>query len=299
MATIAGERTGDLPVWMRITGCETRQDLKTLLLLVPAGVFLAVFFIYPLTRLFIMGLFDPDFTLQHYLKMFTHPLYLRVLWITLKVAATVTIVCLALGYPLAALLSMVREKVSSRLFFMILIPYWTSILIRAYCWTVILQRKGLVNTFLANIGVIDKPLHLMFNTTGVIIGTVHVFLPLMIMPLYSVMSKVNVNLLRASAGMGAGPVKTFLRVYFPLTLPGVAGGSLLVFILSLGLYITPALMGGRRDILMSIMIEQQVREFLNWGFASALSFTLLFVTLLLYFAAVKWLGLNLLWGGKR
>ncbi len=272
---------------------------RMLLLCLPAIIFLLIFFIYPLIRLLYLSFFDPQFTLEHYSRVFTEGVYLRVLVNTLNISAQITFFCLLLAYPVSALITSVGSKIGNRLMILVLLPFWTSVLIRAYSWIVILQRRGIVNEFLMDLGLVEQPLSLMFNRFGLLVGTVHVLLPFMIFPLIANMSGIDKNLLKAAQNLGAHPVKSFLRIFLPLSFPGAAAGSLIVFVMCLGFFVTPALMGGRGDIMISVLIESQVREFLNWGFGSALSFVLLAITLLIYGVAAKWFGLSNIWGGKQ
>lgn len=269
------------------------------LLCLPAVLFLIMFFVFPLIRILYLSFFDPHFTLKHYLHVFQEPVYLKVLNLTLQASALITFICLLLAYPISALLSSVTKKVSNRLMLLVLMPFWTSVLIRAYSWMVLLQRNGIINSFLRDLGLIEQPIQMMFNRFGMVVGTVHVLLPFMVFPLYGNMAGIDKNLMKAAQNLGANPFKTFWKVFLPLSFPGIAAGSLIVFILCLGFFVTPALMGGPKDIMISVLIEMQVRELLNWGFGSALAIVLLFVTLALYVISARWLGLSNIWGGRR
>jgi ABC-type spermidine/putrescine transport system permease subunit I len=162
----------------------------------------------------------------------------------------------------------------------LMLPFWTSILVRTYAWMILLGRNGVVNQLLLALGFVGEPVTLLYNVTGVLIGMVHVLLPYMVFPIYSAMLRIDRDLMLAAEGLGASGWQVFWRVLLPLTMPGVMAGTALVFILSLGFYITPALLGGGRVIMIAVLIEQQVRQFLEWGFASALSILLLIATLL-------------------
>jgi ABC-type spermidine/putrescine transport system permease subunit I len=180
----------------------------------------------------------------------------------------------------------------------IVLPFWTSLLVRIYAWMVILGRYGIVNSFLLKLGLISTPLNLLYNTSSVIIGMVHFLLPFMIFPLYSVMSGIDKDLVKAAYNLGATPFKGFIKVFFPLSLPGVGAGSLIVFILSIGFFVTPALLGGRQDQVISMLIEKQVTVQFNWPFASAIAFILLVITLFLFNISNRFLGIERIWGGK-
>ena len=176
-------------------------------------------------------------------------------------------------------MSTASPRVRNFLIAMVLLPFWVSSLVRTYGWMVLLGREGVVNRSLAALGVIDRPLPLMFNTLGVILGMVHILLPFMVFPIYSVMRGLDPALVRAAYGLGARPRAAFLRVYLPLTVPGIAAGCLLVFVVAIGFFVTPALLGGRGNIVIAMLIEEQVNQVLNWGFAAALAVALLAVTL--------------------
>ena len=206
----------------------------------------------------------------------------RILLRTFEISAVVTLGCLLLGYPLAYWLSTLSARQANLLMILVLVPFWTSILVRVAAWIVLLQREGLVNSALVGIGLVDEPLALLFNRTGVIISMVHILLPFMILPLYSVMKSVPPTYLRAAVSLGSSPLAAFFRVYVPQTWPGVGAGGLLVFILAIGYYVTPALLGGADDQMLSYYIAQYTNVDINWGMACALGAILLVATLLLY-----------------
>jgi putative spermidine/putrescine transport system permease protein len=206
----------------------------------------------------------------------------KILLRTFNISAVVTIVCLLLAYPLAYWLSTLQARQANVLMILVLVPFWTSILVRVAAWIVLLQREGLVNSALVGMGLIEEPLALLFNRTGVIIAMVHILLPFMILPLYSVMKSVPPTYLRAAVSLGSAPLAAFFRVYVPQTWPGVGAGALLVFILSIGYYVTPALLGGADDQMLSYYIAQYTNVEVNWGMACALGAVLLGATLILY-----------------
>ncbi len=201
---------------------------------------------------------------------------------TFEISALVTLWCLLLGYPLAYWLSTLPVRKANVLMILVLVPFWTSILVRVAAWIVLLQSEGLVNHALIDMHLIDKPLALLFNRVGVIISMVHILLPFMILPLYSVMTSVPPTYLRAAVSLGSPPLTAFFRVYVPQTYPGIGAGALLVFILSIGYYVTPALLGGPTDQMLSYYIAQYTNVTVNWGMACALGALLLAATLVLY-----------------
>jgi putative spermidine/putrescine transport system permease protein len=206
----------------------------------------------------------------------------KILLRTFSISATVTIFCLLLGYPLAYWLSTLTPRQANILMILVLVPFWTSILVRSAAWIVLLQSNGLVNRSLLELGFISEPLPLLFNRLGVVIAMVHILLPFMILPLYSVMKSVPATYLRAAVSLGSSPLAAFFRVYVPQTFPGIGAGGLLVFILSIGYYVTPALLGGADDQMLSYYIAQYTNVNVNWGMACALGAVLLSATLVLY-----------------
>ena len=276
-----------------------RPTDRTWLLLAPAVLFLLFFFGYPVARLLGLSIFDPEFTLRNYEAALTAPVYIHVLQTTLKISIETTLLCLVLGYPLAYALSTARERVRNLLIIAVVLPYFTSILVRSYAWLVLLGRHGILNEAMIGLGVIDHPVRMIYNTTGVVIGMTHIMLPIMVLALYSVMRGIDMNLVKVSDSLGASRTQTFLRVYFPLSLPGVGAGCLLVFIFSVGFYVTPALLGGLRDTMLAMLIATQIQELLKWGFAGALSLILLVVTLALFLAFNRIMGLDRIWGGDK
>ncbi len=201
---------------------------------------------------------------------------------TFNISAVVTFFCLLLAYPLAWWLASLPARKANVLMILVLVPFWTSILVRVAAWIVLLQSEGLVNRGLIGIGLIDNPLPLLFNRTGVIISMVHILLPFMILPLYSVMKSVPPTYVRAAISLGSPPLTAFFRVYVPQTYPGIGAGALLVFILAIGYYVTPALLGGASDQMLSYYVARYTNVEVNWGMACALGSLLLVATLVLY-----------------
>lgn len=201
---------------------------------------------------------------------------------TFQISAVVTLVALLLGYPLAYWLATLSERKANIMLILVLLPFWTSVLVRIAAWIVLLQNNGLVNRFFMAIGLTDAPIPLLFNRVGVVVAMVHILLPFMILPLYSVMKSVPPNYLRAAISLGSPPLAAFFRVYLPQTYPGVAAGGLLVFITCIGYYVTPALLGGPADQMLSYYVAQYTNVEVNWGMACALGSVLLTCTLVLY-----------------
>ncbi len=263
----------------------------------PLLLFVSLFFLLPLFRVLLESLHLPGLSLVEYWKIFAEPVYLRVMGNTFWVAGGVTVSCLLLGYPVAYLLVTSRPAARNIMIVCILMPLMTSFLVRTYAWMVLLQREGVLNQGLLSLGLITQPLELMYNRFGVYVGMVHILLPFMILPLFSIMHGIDQNLLEAAQNLGAPPLQVFLRIFFPLSLPGVAAGVLFVFMLALGFYITPALLGGRKDIMIAVLIDQQATLILNWPAASTLATLLLLVTLIIYLVYDRVMGIDRMWGG--
>ncbi|WP_114812444.1 ABC transporter permease [Paraburkholderia kururiensis] len=211
---------------------------------------------------------------------------------TIWISATVTLFCLVLGYPVAWLLANLPAKSGNRLMLFVIVPFWTSLLVRTTAWYVLLQPGGVVNSVLSGLGLASHPIPLVFNRTGVLIGMTHVLLPYMILAIYSVMKSVPPVYVRAAKSLGAHPFTAFVRVYMPQTLPGVGAGCFLVFVLALGYYITPALLGGAGDEMISQLIAIQTNTQLNWGLAGALSAYLVIFTAIFYFLFNRIVGID-------
>jgi len=268
--------------------------LQSLFLAAPLLILLSVFFLYPLIALFPESLIaDGKFSLEHYRHFFREPLYGFILVRTIRIAAYVTVICFLIGYPVAYFLaSLKNRKVSNLLMICVLLPFFTSILVRSYAWIVIFQTKGLINSLFLTLGIIERPLSILYTETAVIIGMVHIMLPFMILPVYSVLKNLDRNLLRAARNLGASAVKAFVRITFPLSLPGVGAGVMFTFILSLGFFITPALLGGPKTLMISTLIEQQINRLVNWEFASAISVILLITTVIVVAVFDRIVGLD-------
>jgi ABC-type spermidine/putrescine transport system permease subunit I len=264
----------------------------------PALLFLAFFFLYPVTLLLGLSTMEDSGALtgEHYARLVKSDLYVNVLLITLKVAAWTTFFSLLAAYPIAYLLSTVRTSTRNTLIIWVLMPFWTSFLVRTFAWLVLLGRSGAVNDLLVAMGLVEFPIRMIYNFTGVMIGMVHALMPLAVLTMVSVMEGIDANLSKAAATLGGRPSQAFWRIYFPLSLPGVAAGGLLIFITALGFFITPALLGGRKETMIVQVIIFQIHEVLNWGFAGAISVLLLVTVLLIFFLYDRLLGMSTLAG---
>lgn len=256
--------------------------LKWLMMIIPL-VYVLLLLIYPMIALFKLAIVDGDgFTFQYLHQVFTKKVYLDVIWITLKISFIVTFISLLISYPIAYLLIRIESKTwKSIILALAMIPFWISLLVRTFSWIVMLQDQGVINQLLMAIGIIDEPIKLLYTTTGVVIGMVHVLYPFMFFSLYSVMKGIDQHLYEAAEGLGARPIAAFFQINFHLSLPGVLAGSLLVFVMSLGFFVTPALLGGSSEMMISMVIENYINKTLNWHLASALSLVLFVVTIII------------------
>jgi putative spermidine/putrescine transport system permease protein len=253
----------------------------------PGGALLAAVFILPIFMMLSRSILDPEPTLRHFVHIFREPVYLKVIWITFKISFTVTVSCVLLGYPIAYLLAGVRETARNLLMILVLVPFWTSLLVRNYAWMVLLGRNGVFNNIFMTLGLLENPIRMLHTGFAVNVGMTQMMMPFMILSMFSVMSGIDRTLLRASASLGANGFRTFMRVFLPLSMPGVGSGSLLVFIYSLGFFITPALLGGGKAVMLSMVIEEEISTLLNWGFASALALVLLACTFVFFFTYTR------------
>lgn len=258
---------------------ERRERRRHLLLLVPVVLVLVILFVYPLLGIVSRSVFKNGYTFEFYRRVLGEPVYLAVIGLTFRTAALTTMMCLALGYPLAYVLVSLPPRVARLLLIVVVLPFFTSVIVRSYAWMVLLGRTGLVNDLLIAVGLTDQPLRLIYTPGGVLVGMSYVLLPYMVLTAYSVMRGVDPRLVRAAHSLGASRWQAFRRIFLPLSLPGVAAGTLLVFILSLGFFITPRLLGSPSDVMIAMLIEHEVEFTLNWSFASALAVLLLMVTL--------------------
>lgn len=226
-------------------------------------------------------------SLEHYRRMLDEPSYRRTFVTTFEISLATTAICILLGYPLSYFLSQLPRRAANLCMIAVLLPFWTSLLVRTYAWLVLLQRSGLINSWGMKLGLWSEPLQLVHNTAGALIGMVHIMLPFMVLPLYGTMRSIDRTLLRAAASLGSTPVHGFWTVFVPLSLPGLAAGSALVFVLCLGFYVTPAMLGGGKVTMVSNRIANDIELFFNWGAASALGVVLLAITLLVLVGAAK------------
>jgi mannopine transport system permease protein len=253
-----------------LLGGRNYSPAASLLLAAPFLLLIAVVFLLPLATLLHESLFVPTPTVEHYARAFDEPVYLRVMLRTLRVAVLVTAAALVLAWPLAWVMSRARGLGLALLAAAVLLPLWTSVLVRTYAWMVLLQRNGVVNQLLQEAGVIDAPMRLLYTEGAVVLAMAHVLLPFMVLPIYSALKGIPEDYVRAAQMLGASAWSSFREVIWPLALPGVTSGCLMVFLLALGFFVTPALIGGPQQMMIATLVSQQVREMLDWPFAGAL-----------------------------
>lgn len=266
-------------------------------LAMPLLGFLVIVFLVPLALMVIRSVTDPpEAGVSNYVSFFTTEANIRVLGNTFYIATVCTIACLVVGYPYAYLMSIVPTRVAGLLLIFVLVPFWSSLLVRTFAWEVILRDTGIINGVLQGMGVISEPLPLIRNTLAVILGMTQILLPFMVLPLYTVMQRIDPELTRAAANLGAPPFSAFRRVFLPLSFPGITAGSLLVFVLALGFYITPTILGSPRETMISRFIADQAQQRLNWGLASAMAVILMLLTFVVLAIASRFVRLRDVYG---
>lgn len=262
------------------------------LLVLPALAVMLIFYIWPLVQIFAISFTEPKTGLGNYVElMSSNPIRVSFV-ITFRVAALTTIGCVVLGYIVAYAIYNTSARFVGAMVMLVLLPFWLSVLVRSFAWIVLLGRAGVVNTALHSIGLIDRPLPLMHNEFGVLIAMIHVMLPFAVLPLMANMKGIDPSYVAAARGLGASEFMAFRAVYLPQTMPGVMSAALLVFVISLGFYITPALLGGGRVLMISEYITYQIQEFLKWGLGTALSVALLLATAAVLLAAARFVNLR-------
>ncbi|MFB4372606.1 ABC transporter permease [Agrobacterium tumefaciens] len=256
----------------------------------PALVLLVLFFVVPVLILLSRSVTEPVLGFGNYAALLGSSTYLKIFFNTFAVSALVTVVSLAIGFPVAWALAIMPARLASIVFAILLLSMWTNLLARTYAWMVLLQRTGVVNKTLMGLGIIDQPLALVNNLTGVTIGMTYIMLPFIIIPLYGVIRKIDPAILQAAALCGATRFQALTRILIPLAAPGMISGALMVFVMSLGYFVTPALLGGTANMMLAELIAQFVQSLVNWGMGGAAALVLLVVTLTLYAIQLKFFG---------
>lgn len=256
----------------------------------PALLLLVLFFVVPVMMLLVRSVLEPQPGFGNYVELLGSSTYLRIFLNTFLVSAVVTLLSVLIGFPVAWMLAIMPSRWAAVLFAIIVLSMWTNLLARTYAWMVLLQRTGLINKTLMNLGLIDQPLALVNNLTGVTIGMVYIMLPFVILPLRGVIKNIDPAILQAASVCGATRWQSLVRVLIPLALPGVVAGALMVFVMSLGYFVTPALLGGTSNMMLAEMIAQFVQSLVNWGMGGAAAFVLLVVTLAIYAVQLRLFG---------
>lgn len=264
----------------------------SLALIAPLALLLGWVFFLPIVTFLLRSITEPSLTTEHYARLLNEPLYVRIMIRTMWISIATTIIALALGYPIAVLMTRLRGRMAALVTACVLIPLWTSVLVRSYAWIVLLQRNGIINNWLMDWRVIERPLTLLYTEGAVLMAMSQVLLPFMVLPIYSTLRNIPPDLTKAALNLGASQTRAFLSVTLPLSLPGVAAGCVMIFVLALGFYITPALIGGPRTLMIATLISQQATELLNWPFAAAISSVLLALSLGVTIAFKRILGVD-------
>lgn len=265
----------------------------------PALMLVATMMLIPVGWLFWLSFLNDagGFSPEHYLRMLSQPSYERAFRATFEISFTTTAICILLGYPLAYVLSQLPRRAANICMIAVMLPFWTSLLVRTYAWLVLLQRQGIINTWGIKLGLWDAPLALVHNLNGTLIGMVHIMLPFLVLPVYASMRAIDSDYLKAAANLGASPTRSFWLVFLPLSLPGLVAGALIVFILCLGFYVTPAVLGGGKITMVANRIATDIELFFNWGAASSLGVVLFILTVMILYVASRLVRLERLLGG--
>ncbi|MBP1094250.1 ABC transporter permease [Bradyrhizobium diazoefficiens] len=283
-----------------MSSATTQRPNGLALFILPSALLFALFFFLPIGLMALMSVLTGNpvvapkvaFTTRHYTRMIDDPFYLEVIWTTIRIGLVTTLVALAIGYPLAHWMARIKSRTGHALLLMaVLAPMLTGIVVRTFAWMTLLSDKGVVNQTLMSLGVISQPLKLMYTETGIVVGLVHIYVPFMVLTLTGVIGRIDERLEQAAENLGASPLRAFLEVTLPLSLPGILAGSLLVFALAISAYVTPILLGGFQIMTLPILIYQQISANFNVGFAAALGIILLMISLGLVVAYNRALGL--------
>jgi putative spermidine/putrescine transport system permease protein len=273
--------------------------VRPLMMAAPLVMLFLVLLVYPVGQLLLLSIYsDGSFKWNNYSQLFSSSVYLDTMWITLKISLVTALLSIVGGYPIAYLVSSLQKDKKSRWVFWILLSFWTSFLVRAFAWIVVLGRNGLANQLLLALGLQDAPSNMLYSFGAVLVGMVHALMPLAVLTMLSVMENIDRNLPRAALTLGARPGTAFWRVYFPLSMPGVAAGAIMVFVTAVGFFIVPQLLGGRKETMITQLIIEQVMQVMNWGFAGAISVLLLIVVLIVFAIYDKVLGLSTMTGAQ-
>ena len=278
---------------------ERLERLRLFGLASPALLIVLVILVIPVGWLFYVSFIGADgtFSMENYERMIKRKSYARIFRTTFEVSLLTTGLCILIGYPLAYFMSQLPNRIANLCMITVLLPFWTSLLVRTYAWLVLLQKRGLVNDWGISLGLWDEPIKIVHNLNGTLIGMVHIMLPFLILPVYGAMKAIDRDYLKAASNLGASPTRAFWTVFFPLSTPGLLAGALMVFVLCLGFFVTPAVLGGGKVIMVSMKIVSNIELFVNWGAASALGVVLLVLTMAMLWIASRFLNLEQMTGG--
>ncbi|MFP6824925.1 MAG: ABC transporter permease [Pseudohongiellaceae bacterium] len=246
----------------------------------PAIILLILFILAPAVEIFRASIFDPEFTTEHINRILERDIYLTILWRTIKVSLIVSILSALIAYPVAYFIVKRPRQQQFAFLFLIFVPMWMNVLIRTYAWMVVLGREGIINSTMIALGLIDESIQMLFTSGAVYVSMIQILLPIQIVTCYSAMTEIDFDLIRAARILGASPAQAMRKVFLPLSLDGTITGMIIVFMLSMGFFITPALVGGPTDLMLGNLIEMQVEQ-LNWGFAAMIAILLFFSTLII------------------
>jgi putative spermidine/putrescine transport system permease protein len=282
-----------------IGGDRTRLRVNPYLVLVaPLLAILLFLYAWPMIQVFWISISDPEFGLQNYEKLYSARGIQKMLWTTFEVCFITTALAMFFGYIVAYAMVHVSDRHRTWMLLFILVPFWVSVLARAFSWLMLLHDNGIVNDLLQAWGLTDKPVHLVRNQIGVYIGMVHYMIPYAVLPLYASMRAIDPRVVTAARGLGAGPFESFWRVFLPLSLPGLIGAGVLVFILTLGFFVTPAILGGGKTIMIAEYVSVQILQTVRWGIGSMLAVTLLLIVMLLLGVMSRAVNLRAMFGAK-
>lgn len=290
MSSTTLSNTGNEPMNAKELKADGVREQRMLLsLATPAVLAVMAIIVIPVGWLFYLSFVgnDGQLTLENYQRMIEYKSYARTFVTTFQVSMLTTLLCILIGYPLAYFLAILPARLAGFFMLAVLLPFWTSLLVRTYAWLVLLQKNGILNDFGMAAGLWDEPLKLVHNLTGTLIGMAHIMLPFLVLPLYSSMRKIERDMMHAAANLGASPIQAFWKIYFPLSISGMVAGSLIVFVLCLGFYVTPAVLGGGRVVMVATQITAILENQYNWGAASALGVVLLVATLIILVVVSK------------
>ena len=275
-----------------------RQERVYWLFLAPVLLAMLVFFLLPLLQVFWISFSDPEISTDNYTRLVESHAIQKVVLTTLRICLTTTLLSVVIGYVIAFTVTLAPPRTRSLLMFAILVPFWMSVLVRAFAWVTLLRNEGIINSFLMSFGIIDSPLAMSNNEFGVIIGMTHYMTPYAVLPLLASMDGINPALVAAARGLGAGATQSFRQVFLPLTKPGVFAATILVFIMALGFFVTPIILGGGRTVMIAEYITVQMQQTLRWGLAGALATVLLAVVLLLIGLLSRSMDMRKMLGGN-